>query len=280
MALQEPLLSSASAPTEAHLPAGTAPARAYGCVPCEKLLIWRGEGSNRTLWKCFCSAVLVAEIGFYVYLVYPQFPLLVLFACFSLVKFLVETWGQDTPNWICPGGVGMFLFIYVVIIPGLLLYPNGVCTRNQDITFPYHSLLGAVLFFGGSCFSLGYEVGRFRWKKDPGNKGRLHTVGLARFCIHPNYLGDLFTYSGWGLAAGTTCAITTPIFMVWSFLVFVCPNSDAYLAQRYWREWGEYEAKTATLIPGFHSKLGGQVLAWLAFGVGSWLYGNCAGQCG
>ena len=33
-------------------------------------------------------------------------------------------------------------------------------------------------------------------------------------CIHPNYLGDLFTYTGWALACGTTCALSIPIFML------------------------------------------------------------------
>eukprot|EP00929_Paragymnodinium_shiwhaense_P053754 TRINITY_DN26926_c0_g1_i6.p1 TRINITY_DN26926_c0_g1~~TRINITY_DN26926_c0_g1_i6.p1 ORF type:complete len:211 (-),score=10.21 TRINITY_DN26926_c0_g1_i6:101-733(-) len=201
------------------------------------------------------------------------------FGAFTLIKFLVEIWGQETPTWICPGGPFMFFVIYVLILPGII-YADGLCTRNGDITFAYRDVLGAVLFLGGSLYSLSYEVGRFRWKKLEENKGKLHTQGLAKHCIHPNYFGDLFTYSGWALAAGTTCALSVPAGMVWSFVLFVCPNSDAYLGQRYWKEFPAYAETTATLIPGVHSKVANQILAWGCFIVSIWLGGACAGQCG
>lgn len=251
-----------------------------GCVPCEKLLMWRAEGTNRTAWKAFCSLFLIAELGYYIYYVYEAgFPLLVLFGSFTLVKYLIEAWGQDTPNWICPGGIGMFLLIYVLVIPSII-YTDGVCTTNQDMNFPYRDEIATVMFFGGSLYALSYELGRFAWKKKEENKGKLHTIGLAKYCIHPNYLGDLFTYSGWGLACGTTCALSVPIIMLWSFVVLVCPNSDAYLAQRYWREFPAYARETATLIPGVSAYWANQVLAWAAFAVGMYLGLHCAGQCG
>lgn len=187
---------------------------------------------------------------------------------------LIDTWGQETPNWVCPGGPIMWAVVYLLIIPGII-YAAGICTHSQDIVFPNRDLLGGFLFFFGSAYSLSYEVARFKWKKNPNN--RLHTEGLARFCIHPNYFGDLFTYSGWALCAGTTCALSASPGMVWSFVYFVCPNSDAYLAKRYEGEFGEYSRRVS--IPGLRNWLANQVLAWVCFGVSCWLGANCAGQC-
>ncbi|CAD7969394.1 unnamed protein product [Amoebophrya sp. A25] len=256
--METPFLANRPEPDEAQASRSTLSSTlSLQCISCDKLLIWRGGGSNRFAWKAFCSVCLVLELGFYIYVVTIERPFLIVFALFSLVKFLIETWGQDTPTWICPGGIGMFFVIYCLILPGIIYY-DGVCTQNPDMDalFPtplVRSLVGTLLFFGGSGFSLFYEVSRFKWKKDPANKGKLHQIGLASYCIHPNYLGDLFTYTGWGIAAGTSCALSAPVYMIWSFGVFVCPNSDAYLAQRYASEWDVYSQKTATLIPGFRS---------------------------
>jgi protein-S-isoprenylcysteine O-methyltransferase Ste14 len=251
-----------------------------GLVDCNKLLSWRGAGSDRRLWKAFCSVAMVAEMGFYVYVVYvaQASPWLMLFGTLTTLKMLIETWGQDTPNWVCPGGPLMFLVVYVLILPGII-YADGICTSNQDISFPGRDLLGVFLFFFGSSYALTYEMGRFKWKARPENKGKLHTEGLAAYCIHPNYFADLFTYTGWALCAGTTCALSAPAGMVWSFVLFVIPNSDAYLAQRYWREWDDYSRRVATFIPGLHSQIGLQVLAWACFAVAGILGGKCAGQC-
>jgi protein-S-isoprenylcysteine O-methyltransferase Ste14 len=258
--------------------------RCCGVIDCNYLISWRGTGSNRRLWKMFCSLCLIALFAIYIMIVL-QFPLLILFGSLTILKMLIETWGQDTPNWVCPGGVFMFLVIYVLILP-FIIYADGVCTSNQDIppdlftTVPWmKDALGTVLFFFGYTYSLSYEVGRFKWKAKEENKGKLHTIGLARFCIHPNYFGDLFTYTGWGLCAGTSCALSGPVYMVWSFIVLVNPNSDAYLAERYGREFPDYARRTATLIPGLHGYYSNQLLAWICFFVGGWLGNRCTGHC-
>ena len=134
--------------------------------------------------------------------------------------------------------------------------------RGRD--FPHRETAGLALYLFGSSYSLGYEVHRFRWKARPENQGKLHTVGLAthcipvkarpgrqaqldvagypalatirlrrraflhrRYCIHPNYFGDLFTYGGWGLACGTQCAMSLSPVSLFYLTLFVAPNSDA-----------------------------------------------------
>jgi steroid 5-alpha reductase family enzyme len=219
-----------------------------------------------------------------------QFPLLLCFGAVTLIKMLIETWGQDTPNWVCPGrtfecGIAMFFVIYFMIFPAII-YADGICTSNQDIppdlftSVPWlRDAVGTALFLFGYTYSLSYEIGRFRWKARSENKGKLHTIDLAKYCIHPNYFGDLFTYTGWAMCAGTSCALSAPVTMVWSFIVIVNPNSDAYLADRYWQEFPAYARTTATLIPGLKNYYANQLLGWLCFLVGGYLGNQCAGQC-
>ncbi|CAE6959708.1 unnamed protein product [Symbiodinium natans] len=195
-------------------------------------------------------------------------------------KVLVTIWGQETPTWFCPASFGLLFVIYVIGLP-TLAYMFGVCTMNPDIRFPGRDQVGLGLYVGGSLYSLAYEVGRFRWKARPEHKGKLHKEGLAAWSIHPNYFGDLFAYTGWGLASGTTCAVSIPIFMIFTFVFVIMPNSDSYLAQRYPEEFPAYAAQTATLIPGLHSKALSKFLAWVAcfISIYYWCY-TCPVACG
>jgi len=243
---------------------------------------WRNPGGNvgqRLPWQCLCSVLMLLEMVPY-FMWVKQSWVLCLMGGFFLIKALVEIWGQQTPTWMCPGTICMLLVVYTLLVPTVATM-YGYCSITSDIHFQGRDMTALVLYFGGSCYSLAYEVGRFRWKAQPENKGKLHTVGLAAWCIHPNYLGDLFTYTGWALACGTQCAISIPISMVWTFELFVVPNSDIYLAERYPKEFPAYAEKTATLIPGLHSTVARKILAWscLMVSIYLWCYA-CPSPCG
>lgn len=255
-----------------------------GCVNCKKWMIWRAEGSNRRLWKLFCTLSMLILFFFYLRTVRGKWPLITI-ALLGEAKFIVEIWGQDTPTWVCPGGPVMYIVAYFLIFPFLIFF-NGLCTVNQDLVFHGSQPLGIALFVFGSGLSLWYELSRFQWKKQTDstgqlvNKGKLHTIGLAAYCVHPNYFGDLFAYSGWALCAGTSCAMSVPVAMVWSFMILVDPNSDAYLASKYPEEWPAYSAKTASLIPFLRSPMLEKVIGWAAFALSCYLGGGCSEQCG
>ena len=61
------------------------------------------------------------------------------------------------------------------------------------------------------------------------------------------FFGDLFTYTGWGLAAGTQCAVSIVPACLFYLTLFVVPNSDAYLARRYPDEFPAYLAEDGTV---------------------------------
>jgi len=252
--------------------------RTLACgIDCAKLLAWRGTGSNRTFWKAMCSAALSFWFALYFWAVQESWSLCFVGAL-SCVKFLVEIWGQDTPTWVCPGGWPMFLLVYTLGFPGVGYYCSA-CVRHPDLLIPHREIAGVFFFLFGSGYAMSYELSRFAWKKCEENKGKLHTVGHASLCIHPNYLGDLFTYTGWALCCGTSCVLSAPIFMVWMFVLFVCPNSDAYLASRYPDQFPSYAARTATLLPGLRGGVASSVVAWACFVLACFASMRCPEQC-
>lgn len=244
--------------------------------------LWRGRSlGHRTAWKLVCSLVLTGYVGYYVSLVLDS-EVMMIIGVVWWIKLLCEIWGQDTPTWVCPSGPILFLLVYAIGLPGLV-WMYGSCREVDLVTWmdwSHRQLIGLGLYLFGSAVSLGYEVHRFDWKAKPFNRGKLHTVGLAAYCIHPNYFGDLFTYGGWALASGTACALSIVPFQVVGMVFFVCPNADAYLAQKYPSEFPAYAAATASYIPGLRSPMLSKALACLCLGLATWMELNCGAACG
>lgn len=244
---------------------------------CGCLLSWRYAGGNRQLYKVLCTCGLIANVGIYVYL-RQAFPVMVAIGVMWLLKNLVAIWGQDTPTFLVPGTPATFVLVYVIGIPSIVWMLIG-CPVTGEVSFPYRDIIGLALFVFGNGYSFAYEFGRFRWKALAENKGHCHTVGLARLCIHPNYLGDLFAYSGWALAGGTMCALSLTGGQIAMFLWVVVPNADAYLAERYGDEFRAYAKKTATLIPFVHARWLNQVLACVGLATSIYASLYCSDSC-
>eukprot|EP00931_Biecheleriopsis_adriatica_P065917 TRINITY_DN40369_c0_g1_i1.p1 TRINITY_DN40369_c0_g1~~TRINITY_DN40369_c0_g1_i1.p1 ORF type:complete len:302 (+),score=32.90 TRINITY_DN40369_c0_g1_i1:89-907(+) len=253
-------------------------AKLADCLPV------RSSSGNRLPWKMLCTVCLVGDFVAYFYYVYStsgdtKLALLFIGSTF-LVKNIIEIWGQETSTWVCPGNCFMFVIMYVMVIPSIVAL-NSYCTMAVDLDFPKRGVMAVALFTFGSLYSLGYELDRFNFKKLPENKGKLHTRFLAALSIHPNYLGDLFAFSGWAIAAGTMCSLSVPLLMVFSFATIVIPNADKYLAERYSTEFPAYAEATATLIPFFKSERGLRVLGWLCLAVSLYFQGaTCGPACG
>ena len=244
---------------------------------CRDWTNWRSSIGGRQTWKAVCSVMLVSNCAWYLSAVLDSMTLLTIGTIFML-KLLTEIWGQDTPTWACPGGWQLFIVVYIVGIPSIV-YLMGFC-RVQDVDFPFREPVALALYLFGSAYSLSYEVHRFLWKARAENKGRLHTVGHARLCMHPNYFGDLFTYTGWALAVGTRCALSLGPAQLCYLIFLVIPNSDAYLARRYPSDFPAYAASTASLIPGVRSRPVSIVLAWAGLAASLYLQMSCMASCG
>jgi protein-S-isoprenylcysteine O-methyltransferase Ste14 len=108
---------------------------------------------------------------------------------------------------------------------------------------------GAVLFVFGSWMNSQAEYARLVWKRRPENRGRLYTLGLFRYTRHPNYLGDLISFSGLCLVSGRWITIVIPSIMLAGFVFANIPMLDSHLHDHYGAAFDEYAARTSKLIP-------------------------------
>ncbi|WP_169730414.1 methyltransferase family protein [Salinispira pacifica] len=108
---------------------------------------------------------------------------------------------------------------------------------------------GAVLFVLGSFINSWSEYQRKRFKAKPENGGRLYTGGLFSVSMHINYFGDMIWATGLALMTGSLISAAIPVIMTAMFVWIHIPRLDAYLAEKYGREFEDYASRTKKLIP-------------------------------
>jgi len=111
------------------------------------------------------------------------------------------------------------------------------------------SLAGVSLFALGSWINSYAEYQRHKWKRQPKHRGMLYTQGLFRYTRHPNYLGDLLSFTGLCFLADRWYTAIVPLLMLAGFVFVNVPTLDAHLQARYGRAFDEYARKTRKLIP-------------------------------
>ncbi|HVU47755.1 MAG TPA: DUF1295 domain-containing protein [Terracidiphilus sp.] len=120
---------------------------------------------------------------------------------------------------------------------------------TNSATFGAVGFAGAVLFVVGSWMNTYAEYERHVWKHRPDNRGKLYTLGLFRLTRHPNYLGDLISFSGICLLSGRWMTAVIPMLMLLGFVFVNVPVLDAHLREHYGEAFDEYAGKTRRLIP-------------------------------
>ncbi len=109
--------------------------------------------------------------------------------------------------------------------------------------------IGVVLFLMGSWMNSYAEYARHAWKQRPENRGRLYTEGLFRYTRHPNYFGDLLSFSGLCLISGAWVSAPVPLVMLAGFVFVNVPMLDSHLRDHYGVAFDEYAEQTRKLIP-------------------------------
>jgi protein-S-isoprenylcysteine O-methyltransferase Ste14 len=111
------------------------------------------------------------------------------------------------------------------------------------------AVIGIVLFLFGSWMNSYAEYARHLWKRLPENRGRLYTQGLFRYSRHPNYLGDLISFSGICLISGAWVTAVIPVLMLVGFVFVNVPVLDSHLHDHYGAAFDDYARHTRKLIP-------------------------------
>lgn len=109
--------------------------------------------------------------------------------------------------------------------------------------------LAIALFIAGSVINSGGEILRDKWKKNPGNKGKIYTEGFFKYSRHINYFGDILWVIGYAVITGNWYASSIPIFLFCFFAFYNAPKLDSYLKKKYGKDYDDYAAKTKMLIP-------------------------------
>ena len=125
----------------------------------------------------------------------------------------------------------------------------AICGATNPRTLGVPGDLGLILFLAGSWMNSYAEYARNVWKNNPGNRGRPYTQGLFRYSRHPNYLGDLISFSGLCLISGCYLSAIIPAAMLAGFVFFNIPILDSHLHERYGLAFDEYARGTSKLIP-------------------------------
>ncbi len=77
----------------------------------------------------------------------------------------------------------------------------------------------------------------------------LYTEGFFWYSRHPNYLGDVISYSGLCLIAGSWVTVVLPLITCAGFVFVNIPALDAHLHTQCQDSFEEYAGRTKKLIP-------------------------------
>lgn len=137
------------------------------------------------------------------------------------------------------------------IVPWLFFIIVFLCLAGgtNHALFGAAGILGVVCFIAGSWMNSYAEYARHIWKQQPENRGRLYTGGLFRYSRHPNYLGDLLSFSGLCLISGAWITAIIPLLMLAGFVFVNIPVLDSHLHDHYGSAFEDYARRTSKLIP-------------------------------
>jgi steroid 5-alpha reductase family enzyme len=138
-------------------------------------------------------------------------------------------------------------FLAVVI---LLPVTYVLAHRNSDLT--WLDALGAGVWLTGFVFEAvgDFELARFR--KDPGNRGRIITSGLWKYTRHPNYFGEVTLWWGvWLIACSVSGGWKTVLGPATITLLILFVSGIPLLEKKYQgnNEFMEYQRRTSAFFP-------------------------------
>ena len=170
---------------------------------------------------------------------------IVLFSC-SFIYFLRHVitlffFIKRQVPWSEVFGVGFFISIVQVLFAVITIY------NKEGLT--YFDLGLVILYLFGSYLNTNSEFQRMLWKKDQNNKGKLYTLGLFKYSMHINYLGDTILFTAFALLTGSLWALLVPIFITLGFIFYHIPELDKYLQNKYKEQFMDYEKRTKKFIP-------------------------------
>jgi steroid 5-alpha reductase family enzyme len=91
-----------------------------------------------------------------------------------------------------------------------------------------------------------------RFRRDPGNKGKVNDVGLWRYTRHPNYFGDACVWWGIFLVAADALPGVVTIYSPVIMTLLLTKGSGARILEKHMSKrdgWDDYAARTSRFFP-------------------------------
>ena len=112
------------------------------------------------------------------------------------------------------------VFVLQAVLAWVISLPlAGAISGQPDIGFLDYA--GVALFLVGLFFEAIGDLQLSRFRKDPGNAGKVLDKGLWRYTRHPNYFGNFTLWWGFylvALSAGAWWTIVSPLLMTFLLL--------------------------------------------------------------
>jgi steroid 5-alpha reductase family enzyme len=152
-------------------------------------------------------------------------------------------------------------YLQVFLLQGLFLlvigYPVILLNSSKPVPLGPLDLAGAVVWVAGFFFEAVGDAQLARFKRDPGNRGKIMDKGLWRFSRHPNYFGESLMW--WGIflvALEVPCGWTTVVSPVLITFLLVRVSGIPMLEKKYAgnAEFQAYARRTNAFVPWFPKK--------------------------
>jgi len=125
-----------------------------------------------------------------------------------------------------------------------------LAARNNSPSPNLTDKIGIFLFTIGSLLETGYDYQRWAFKQDPSNAGKPYMEGLAKYVVHPNYLGYTVWRTGFALVSGNPYLTTIlPLYFSYDFIFKAIPGLQAHNKKKYGKPYEDYLANTWNFIP-------------------------------
>ncbi len=162
---------------------------------------------------------------------------------------------QERRGWSFARAAVLLVFLPQAPLLFVVSLPVQLGQVDRDPGLGPLALVGTVLaVFGILVESIG-DLQLTRFRRDPGNAGRVLDTGLWHWTRHPNYFGDACTWWGLFLVAAETTAgrfsVVGPLLLTWTLTRWSGrPLLEAKL-RRTRPDYVDYIARTPSFVPWF-----------------------------
>lgn len=139
---------------------------------------------------------------------------------------------------------GFLIVVVLIPVTYVLAHPS------PDLT--WLDALGAAVWLVGFLFEAVGDLQLARFKKEPGNRGRVIASGLWRYTRHPNYFGEVTLWWGvWLIACSAPGGWKTAIGPATIAVLILFVSGIPLLEEKYRgnTEFQEYKRRTSVFFP-------------------------------